>query len=117
MALFNIPSVVDALEDLLDRERQAILTGNLDSIARQLAEKTRLLENLPTATADLAHIARLKAKADRNQELLIAVARGIKSATQRLKELNKPAAVLRTYDEGGASREIVAPKSSLERRA
>ncbi len=117
MALFNIPSVVDALDDLLDRERQAILSGNLDGLARLLGEKTRLMERLSGSSTDTTRIERLRVKADRNQELLEAVARGIKSVSKRLKTLNEPAGALRTYDKGGASHEMGAKKPSIEKRA
>lgn len=117
MALFKTPPVIEALDDLLDRERLAILSGNLDALARHLGEKTRLLEALPNVNSDSGRIERLKVKADRNQDLLVAVARGIKSATRRLKELDKPKVALRTYDEGGASTEVFSRHSGLEKRA
>ncbi|MCP5037093.1 MAG: flagellar biosynthesis protein FlgN [Rhodobacteraceae bacterium] len=117
MVLFNIPSVVDALDDLLDRERQAILTGNLDALSRQLVEKTRLLERLAGSTDDAARIERLRVKTDRNQELLGAVARGIKSVSQRLEAMKNPDTTLRTYDEGGAHQNLRTRKSSMEKRA
>lgn len=117
MALFKPPPVIEALEDLLDRERLAILSGNLDALARHLAEKTRLLEALAKSTSTGARIEQLKVKANRNQELLVAVGCGIKSATRRLKELNNPKMTLRTYDKGGASTEIFARKPGLEKRA
>ena len=117
MGFFSTPHVVDALDDLLDRERQAILSGNLDTIMRQMNEKLRLLERLTASTTDIVRIERLKVKADRNQELLVAVGRGIKSATQRLKEIGKPVASLRTYDKGGVSTDMLQKKSKLERRA
>ena len=117
MALFNIPSVVDALDDLLDRERQAILSGNLDGLARLLGEKTRLMERLSGSTTDITRIERLRVKADRNQELLQAVARGIKSVSRRIEAMRKPADALRTYDKGGTSHEMGVKKSNVEKRA
>ncbi len=118
MAIFKPPTpIIEALEDLLDRERIAILSGNLDALSRHLGEKTRLLESLATSTSDSVRIERLKIKADRNQELLVAVGRGIKSAASRLKELSNPKVALRTYDKGGASTEMSVPKSGFEKRA
>lgn len=117
MALFNIPPVVDALDDLLDRERQAILAGDLDMLARQAGEKARLLERLAGSTADSTRIERLRIKADRNQELLVAVARGIKSVSRRLKEMKAPKANFRTYGKAGMRPETAVKGSSVEKRA
>lgn len=117
MALFNIPAVVDALDDLLDRERQAILSGNLEMLSRQFGEKKRLLERLAGSTSDITRIERLRTKADRNQELLVAVARGIKSVSLRLEAMKMPKTILRTYDKGGISQELSATKPSIEKHA
>lgn len=117
MALFKIPSVVDALDDLLDRERQGILAGNLEQLARLAGEKTRLLERLAGSTSDIARIERLRVKADRNQELLAAVARGIRSVSRRLEAMKQPKATLRTYDKGGLSQDMTGKKPSIEKRA
>ncbi len=117
MALFNIPSVVDALDDLLNRERQAILTGNLDALSRYLPEKTRLLERLAGSTDDVVRLGRLRDKVDRNQALLAAVARGIKSVSRRIESMNSPATSLRTYEKGGDFQELQVNSTSLEKRA
>ncbi|HGG06587.1 MAG TPA: flagellar biosynthesis protein FlgN [Aliiroseovarius sp.] len=117
MAMFSKFTIIDALDDLLDRERQAILTGNIDGLARQAVEKTRLLEQLSGATTDTQRIERLRVKADRNQELLVAVAKGIKSVSRRLQAMKSAKSTLQTYDKGGHRVALEAKKPSHEKRA
>lgn len=117
MALFRLPPVVDALDDLLDRERQAILKGDLDRLVRLAPEKERLLGLLAGASADERRILRLRQKADRNQELLRAVARGIRAARQRITRSRASAQDFKTYDKGGRSQKLSQPGKGVEKRA
>lgn len=117
MAFFSSPSLVDAIEDLLDRERQAVLGGNLDGLTRLMPEKTRLMERMTRARQPLGEIDRLKEKALQNQKLLEAVAHGIKSVSEHVTGLQTRKPPLRTYDATGLSKEILQHRSTLEKRA
>lgn len=117
MTLFNNSGLLGAVEDLLDRERQAVLAGNLDGLSRLVPEKTRLMERMARSRQPAGQVARLRAKAIRNQALLEAVARGIRSVSAHITGLQAGKPPLRTYDETGSSREIQQRRSILEKRA
>ena len=117
MTFFNNPSLFDAVDDLLDRERQAVLAGNLDGLTRLIPEKTRLMERMARTRQPLGKTDELKAKALRNQRLLEAVAKGIKSVSAHVTGLQTSKAPLRTYDATGSSREMLQRRSTLEKRA
>ncbi|MCI2400223.1 flagellar biosynthesis protein FlgN [Aliiroseovarius subalbicans] len=117
MVLFDLPDIPAALERLLDHERQLILLGNFDGLVRVAPEKDKLLARLQGATDDASVVERIRTKADRNQELLVAVARGIKSVSRQLEALKTRKSQLRTYDAGGQSANLMPAKSTFERRA
>ncbi len=103
MALFSLTAAADALEDHLDHERKMILAGEIDGLLRVSAEKERLLAHLPGSGENAETFARLRRKAERNQQLLLAAARGLKAAAQRVETLKTPATDLRTYGRDGAA--------------
>ncbi|PIE08363.1 MAG: hypothetical protein CSA74_02650 [Rhodobacterales bacterium] len=103
MAMLSLTAAADALEDHLDRERKLILAGEIDGLLRASAEKERLLARLPGSGDNAETFARLRRKADRNQQLLLAAARGLKAAAKRMETLKTPATGLRTYGRDGAA--------------
>ncbi len=116
MALFKTVNVLDALEDLLERERRVILTGNLDLLARLAPEKSRLMSRMAIASGPAQTFDRVRRKADRNQELLVAAASGIKSVARRLQALQESREPLRTYDSTGQTLDLSNRLSSFEKR-
>lgn len=117
MTLFNLSAAADALEDLLDHERKLILSGRIDGLLRARHEKERLLMRLPNAGESDETLKKLRRKADRNQELLQAAARGIKSAARRVDTLRTPPAALRTYGRDGAATALTTTASGIDRQA
>lgn len=118
MALFKHPDPIEALDDLLDRERVAVLRGDLNTLVRMAPEKERLLSRLAGASGTPGRFARLREKADRNQHLLTAVANGIDQARRRLKRGREaPAPGLSTYSAGGERSAMGQRRSTLEKRA
>jgi len=117
MALFSLTAATDALDDHLDHERHLILSGQIDGLLRVRAEKERLLARLPGAVGDSEVFERLRRKAERNQQLLLAAARGIKSAARRVEALNTSAAGLRTYGRDGATADLSNARGGIDRQA
>ncbi len=117
MALFSLTAAADALEDHLDHERKLILSGQIDGLLKVSGEKERLLARLPRAGDSAEVLDRLRKKAERNQQLLTAAARGIKSAAHRVNTLAKPAAELRTYGRDGAAADLVHTRGGIDRQA
>jgi len=117
MTLFDLTAAADALEDHLDHERRLILSGQIDGLLRASAEKERLLGRLPGAGDNAEVFTRLRKKAERNQQLLAAAARGLKSAARRIEGLNTSATSLRTYGRDGAAADLTNTRGGVNRQA
>lgn len=98
-----------ALEDLLDRARDAIIVGNFADLAAFTLEVEALTGGFPALDRQSAD--RLKQKARRNAQLLQAAARGVRAAQSRFGEIIA-GPTLTTYDSRGR-KEAIAPLSSL----
>ncbi|MHC0051956.1 hypothetical protein [Actibacterium sp. D379-3] len=113
------PDLYRRLRDLLEREHEALLGGQLDQIARLADEKERLQAQLAVG-ADRAHLSDLgglQRMAGRNADLLNAVRRGLETARARLMQIRDGGPQLNTYDRLGQRSSLGAPRKTLERRA
>lgn len=117
MTLFSISAAADALEDHLDHERKMILSGEIDGLLRMSGEKERLMARLSRASETDAVMQRLRRKAERNQELLRAAARGMQSAARRIDKLRNADTGLRTYGRDGATAELTGARGGVNRHA
>ena len=107
------------LDDILDRERSALLEGDLDGLSRILREKERVIDalnqSLPPASSDLDD---LKAKASRNQALLDRAMQGMRFVSERVSALRRVRDTLYTYDQSGRKTTFEAlHKGRVEKRA
>ncbi len=93
--------LMDALEDLLDAERQIILNGDLQAVGRLAQQKERLLDNPALAATTPEGLERIRTKASRNGVLLRAAMAGVRAAAARLEALRKGPGALNTYDRDG----------------
>jgi len=111
--------LIDALDILLDDERKAVLSGNLDSMAELLERKEDLIDTLAEIDASQATpIYELQTKLARNQMLLNGALQGIRRASARLAAVRKVRRTLETYGEDGQKKTIDAHVSrQLEKRA
>ncbi len=107
------------LESLLDQEREAILAGEIEVVARLGTQKEAFLTaEAPPQPGDSAILQRLRRKAEKNQHLLGSVLKGIRAVTSRLKVLRDGSGTLNTYNQQGARQTVgPAPGTSIERRA
>lgn len=109
----------EALDDLLERERLALLSGDLSAISDLIDEKESLLDQI--ATLDAAGkdgLEGLQGKAIRNQALLDSALRGIRNVATRFAALRKVRKSLETYDEKGRKTSLAAlPDNKVEKRA
>jgi len=115
MQLFKRRDALDALEDLLDRERRILLQGNYESLARMMAEKERLLKSV-TASRSLGAMAALKRKVERNQAMLMAASKGIRAVTDSLSRHEKTDDSLQTYDRAGHRKAAAQGLQNMVRR-
>lgn len=117
MARTEAHAAVNALADLLERERAQILAGEIEQLARLLPEKERLFNALEPSDDAIPALEQLRSQVDRNQQLLAAAASGIRSVKQRLDALRSTQTELRTYTQAGQPKDLSKPESLLERKA
>lgn len=108
-----------SMDDLLERERLALLNGDFASVPDLVTEKEALLERLADTEGLSNHrIDALKVKAHQNQALLDGALRGIQNVANRLATLRRIRGTLETYDESGRKSAVSAEEpSQVERRA
>ncbi len=108
----------DALEGFLDKERRAILSGAFDEMGRIAHEKETLLIGRDLRAPSARVLERVRKKAERNQHLLAAAIRGVRTVTARLEALRNGPGELNTYDKSGQKTTLGGgPKGALQRRA
>lgn len=111
--------ILDALTDLIEEERAALLSGQIDAISELLQRKENLIaaleESQPTNRGALEA---LQIRMARNQVLYDQALQGIRNVADRLSALRRLRKSLETYDQLGRKTEIAAPVANrLERRA
>jgi hypothetical protein len=111
--------VLASLDDLLDRERSALLDGDLDAVSRSLREKERLIDALNgirPAGEDI--LGAIRDKVQRNQVLLDGALDGIRAVADRMSALRRIRETLETYDQSGHRTVIEGlRKGRVEKRA
>ena len=105
------------LAELLERERAMLLANDLDGLDALAEEKEALMRAVAASGADRTTLARLARAAERNGALLESVARGIRSAMRRIREVREGGAGLKTYGVNGERQIVPAPSGKLEHRA
>lgn len=115
----NADTTLNALDALLDSEREALLRGDLEKLAELLVPKEDLIEALSQVPdRDAAAIRQLDRKVRRNQMLMDGALEGIRSVASRLARLREVKGALETYGADGKRRDIAAHSTtSVERRA
>lgn len=108
-----------ALEDILERERSALVTGDLEAISRLVDNKATIISRLNADKGlNTARLQDVQHKIQRNQSLLKSAMEGIRHATDRIKKLREAGEQLETYDRHGYRKQIrLRGASSVERRA
>ncbi|NJS39484.1 MAG: hypothetical protein HC783_11195 [Rhodobacteraceae bacterium] len=101
------------LETLLDQTRDAVLVGDLATLADLAPQVSALAEELPRL--DAAAAGRLIRLAERNAQLLQAATRGLRAAQSRLTEIVE-GPTLTTYDARGQRAAIAQPSALQPRR-
>lgn len=111
--------ILASLDDLLDRERTALLNGDLDAISRGLREKERLIDALNALhDAQDENLSAVRNKAIRNQILLENALTGIRAVADRVSALRRVRDTLETYDQSGRKTAISTLRTGqVEKRA
>ncbi|GGL54652.1 hypothetical protein [Wenxinia marina] len=90
------------LQDLLAREREALLMANYAVLPALAPEKARLVARLGGAGISRTALRRAEAGLRRNQALLASALSGLRDAAARAELRRGIAAALTTYDRDGA---------------
>ncbi|GAA6188409.1 flagellar biosynthesis protein FlgN [Litorivita sp. NS0012-18] len=111
--------LINEMDDLLDKEREALLVGDLDVITRLLGQKEHLIDALNAMEHDeQERLVALQGKVQRNQALLDGALRGIRAVAQRLSSMRRVRKNLDTYDSHGQRQTIEGTRApTLEKRA
>lgn len=112
-------NIANLFDQILDREREVLMSGEFSEIPGLVDQKTILLEQLNDLQGpDSAQLENLQTKALRNQELLDNALQGIRHVANRFATLRKLSKSLETYDERGLKTSLPsAVTSKVERRA
>lgn len=115
----NENNEINALDELLDAERTALLKGDLVALADMLPAKEVLIETLNArATDSMPRLTSLDGKVRRNQLLLDSALEGIREVTSKMVTLRRMRGTLETYGADGRKKKIeVRGTPSVERRA
>lgn len=105
------------LDDVLDRERAALLYAQYDKLAPLLAIKQQLLTELAGILPARSELARLKVRMQSNLDLTSAALRGIKAANDRIRDLKAVRNGLTTYDQSGQVARVPTPMHKVEKKA
>jgi flagellar biosynthesis/type III secretory pathway chaperone len=110
---------ISQLSDLLDKERKALLDGNLERVAQLLPPKEALIDQMNRVPqTDLASMQMLDGKVKRNQLLLDGALEGIRTVATRIEALRRVRNSLETYGADGKRRAVsVEDNTTVERRA
>ncbi len=111
--------LIDELDTLLDRERQALIEGDLELLGRMLTQKQGLIEKInEMETLERDRLEHVHDKVTRNQELLNSAIEGIRAVANRMADLRRVRQGLETYDQTGRkTRFETQDMSSVEKRA
>lgn len=111
--------LIDELDTLLDRERQALVEGDLERLGRMLGLKQGLIEKINALdTLERERLTKVHDKVTRNQELLNSAMEGIRAVANRMADLRRIRQGLETYDQTGRkTRFETQSHSSVEKRA
>ncbi|RWR08269.1 hypothetical protein [Paenirhodobacter populi] len=103
------------LSGILEQERRAILSGDFARLPQLIEAK----ERLTSAPLDLSRedAAALQQAAQQNQRLLSASLRGVRSALNRLQQIDEGARGYTGYDRNGQATSIRRSEGNVERRA
>lgn len=107
------------LDALLERERTALIEGDLGFLAELFDQKKSLIDRLnANGKASADYLEKLQVKAMRNQSLINSALQGIRSVANRMNTLQRIRQTLDTYDESGKRRVIEGQANrKMEKRA
>ncbi len=124
MTLEAQQAIIDELDQLLEKEREALLVGDLEQIGRLMALKEQLIDKIngldtaEKAALDRNALSQMQDKMTRNQALLQGAMEGIRAVADRIAGLRRVREGLETYDQSGRkTQHATGVKGNVEKRA
>lgn len=111
--------LIDELDQILDRERAALMAGDLGKLEELLARKEKVISKLNAVTEhEREPLEQVQTKVSRNQLLLSSAMDGIRAVAARTAELRRIRKGLDVYDQQGRkARYGIRGATKLEKRA
>lgn len=109
--------VIDALHEILDAEKSAILCADYDALGALEVSKENLLKQVPLLERETRLLATIKGKILANQALLRAAIDGLAAAKARIDALQNVRDGLNVYDQSGKIATVPNRLSALEKKA
>lgn len=116
MGLFDTRKPVQALTELLEKERAAILKAEFSTLAQVSGSKMSLMKLVAKSSATASELESLKSLTERNSKLLTASAQGFKAARKRLSMLRAPRPTFQTYGPSGSKSDIGHKSLTIKRK-
>lgn len=117
MSIFSALRPAHALTNLLERERAALLKGNLTDLQKIGVNKETLMKAVARSKPTQAEITSLQKLTNRNRRLLIAASKGVRSAQMRITKLRAKPAALNTYGPSGGITSMGDKSLTIKRKA
>lgn len=109
--------IADHLLALLQDERKALLSGELETLPKFIPVKEKLLGALDPTKVDQNVIENMRQAAIANQALLEAALKGVNAARERIEIVKNGGPSLNTYDASGKASSTGTARSNVVRRA
>ncbi|MBP7003068.1 hypothetical protein [Amaricoccus sp.] len=118
-SLLSSPSRFDRVLRLLDEERRVLLEGPIADLGDLVARREALIAEIVAQETEIprAFLTALKARAERNGQLIQAAIAGVRSAAAEVARIDAAQGRLRTYSAAGAPVEIARARVTRDTRA
>ncbi|WP_342069169.1 hypothetical protein [Yoonia algicola] len=110
-------TVITQLHQILDQERQALLSANFEALAAFVSRKEDLLAQLDQTTPAKQVLRPIRQKMDENLALLAAAIKGVAAAGARLSALQNVKNGMSIYDNAGRLEHVRTHNSAVEKKA
>jgi flagellar biosynthesis/type III secretory pathway chaperone len=117
MALLDAFRPAAALSDLLDKEKATILKSDFSTLEKLSKTKESLLVMVAKAQISPSDLKALKQRSEHNSRLLMASAKGIKSAREKLLSLRSTSRSFTAYGPAGKTTPIGNKSLTMKRKA
>lgn len=109
--------IVKELEEILEQEKAALLTGHYDVLGPLEQQKEHALGLLNTGNTSKAALSHIHIRISKNQELLKAAISGISVARDRIDALKNVQNSLSVYDHAGKMEMVMTRSGAVEKKA